>query len=138
MSTDVADRFAVQDVMQRYAAGVDDRDMQMYAECFAEDVEVVGFGESTVNGRDAWVTYVKGALERFGATQHMLSPVYATIDGDKAQARTDVQALHYLVEPEGEIFTLYATYRSTMQRINGEWKIVRHELTSRGTQASKA
>ena len=42
MSSDMADRFAVQDVMQRYAAGVDDRDLEMYADCFAEDVEVVG------------------------------------------------------------------------------------------------
>ncbi len=40
----VADRIALMDVMLRYAKGVDQRDMALYASVFAEDVEVVGFG----------------------------------------------------------------------------------------------
>ena len=129
-----ADRWAVQDVMQRYAEGVDDRDLVQYRNCFADDVEVVGFGAETYHGGDAWTAYVKNALEAFNATQHMLSPVYATIDGDVAEARTDVQALHYMKDPEGGILTLWAVYRSRMRRIDGAWKIVRHELISRGTK----
>ena len=132
--SDVADRFAVQDVMQRYAAGVDDRDMEMYRDCFADDVEVVGFGAETFHGGDAWTEYVTQALLAYGATQHILSPVYATIAGDEADARTDVQALHYMVEPEGSILTLWATYLTKMRRIDGQWKIVRHQLVSRGTK----
>ena len=134
IAQNVADRIAVQDVMLKYAAGVDERDMALYASCFADDVEVVGFGESTVNGRENWVEYVMGALERFGPTQHMLGPQLATINGDEASARTDVQALHYMKEPEGQTLTLWATYNSNMRRIDGEWKIVRHELVSRGTK----
>ena len=136
--SDVADRFAVQDVMQRYAAGVDDRDMQMYRGCFADDVEVVGFGADTFHGGDVWTEYVTKALLAYGATQHMLSPVYATITGDEADARTDVQALHYMLEPEGSILTLWATYLTKMRRIDGQWKIVRHELVSRGTKIAPA
>ena len=132
--SDVADRIALQDVMLRYAAGVDERDMDMYRSCFADDVEVVGFGDATVHGAEAWVDYVVNALERFGPTQHMLGPQLATVDGDEAQARTDVQALHYLKEPEGGTLTLWATYKSNMRRIDGAWKIVRHELVSRGTK----
>jgi ketosteroid isomerase-like protein len=134
MSDYAADRIAVQDVMLRYAAGVDERDMGMYRSCFADDVEVVGFGEETINGADAWVEYVTGALERFGPTQHMLGPQLATIKGDLADARTDVQAMHYLKEPEGSTLTLWATYNSKMRRQKGEWKIIRHELVSRGTK----
>ena len=40
-----ADRIACQDVMLKYASGVDDRDMVRYRSCFADDVEVLGFGE---------------------------------------------------------------------------------------------
>ena len=130
----VADRIGVQDVMLRYAAGVDERDMDLYRSCFADDVEVVGFGEETVHGVDNWVEYVSNALQRFGPTQHMLSPQLATIDGDTADARTDVQAMHYMKEPEGQTLTLWATYNSKMRRIDGQWKIVRHELVSRGTK----
>lgn len=128
------DRIALQDVMLKYAAGVDDRDMDLYQSCFADDVEVVGFGDATVHGAVAWREYVEGALERFNATQHMLGPQLATVDGDSAHCRTDVTAMHYMVEPEGATLTLWATYRSDMKRLNGEWKISRHELISRGTK----
>lgn len=132
-----ADRIALQDVMLRYAAGVDERDFDMYRSCFADDVEVLGFGDETFNGVDAWVDYVKTALERFGPTQHMLGPQLATVDGDTAHARTDVQALHYLKEPEGATLTLWATYESDMRRTNGAWKIYRHRLVSRGTRVQE-
>lgn len=132
----LADRLALQDLMARYAAGVDDRDFALYASVFAEDVEVLGFGAETVQGRDAWVTYVRGALEKYRATQHMLGPQLATIDGDVAHCRTDVQAMHWLVQPEGEVFTLWATYQSEMVRGPEGWRIRRHRLVPRGTRQS--
>ncbi len=134
MSDLADDRIAVQDVMLRYAAGVDERDMDLYRSCFADDVEVVGFGEETVYGVDNWVDYVINALARFGPTQHMLAPMLATISGDEADARTDVQALHYMKDNPTQTLTLWATYKSRMRRIDGTWKIVRHELVSRGTR----
>ena len=136
--SDTADRIAVQDVMLCYAAGVDDRDMELYRSCFADDVEVVGFGSDVIRGMDAWAAYVEKALEAYGPTQHMLAPMLATIDGDSAKCRTDVQALHYLKEPEGSTLTLWATYKSDMRRIEGAWKIVRHELIRRGTRIEPA
>lgn len=130
----VADRIALQDIMLKYAAGVDNRDFDLYRSCFADDVEVLGFGDETVNGGDAWLAYVKNALERFGPTQHMLGPQLATVDGDDAHCRTDVQALHYLKGEESTTLTLWATYETDMRRIDGTWKIVRHRLVSRGTR----
>lgn len=134
MSDEVADRIAVQDVMLRYATGVDERDMDLYRSCFADDVEVHGFGQETIHGGDNWRAYVEQALEAYGPTQHMLSPMLATIDGDAADCRTDVQALHYLKDREGATLTLWATYVQKMRRLDGQWKIVRHELVSRGTK----
>ena len=136
MSNDLtADRIALQDVMLRYAAGVDERDMDLYASCFADDVEVLGFGAETVNGRDAWVDYVKKALEAYGPTQHMLGPQLATVDGDSAHCRTDVQAHHYLKDdPDDRTLTLWATYETDMGRTADGWKITRHRLVSRGTR----
>ena len=128
----VADRIALQDVMLKYAAGVDERNFDLYASCFLENVEVVDFGEAPINGRDEWVESVKGALNNYGPTQHMLGPQLATIDGDNAHCRTDVQALHYLKQPEGEILTLWATYETDMVRTDEGWKISKHRLVSRG------
>ncbi len=128
----VSDRIALQDVMLKYAAGVDERDFDLYASCFIENVEVLDFGEAPINGRDEWVKYVKNALDNYGPTQHMLGPQLASINGDNAHCRTDVQALHYLKQPEGEILTLWATYETDMIRTDDGWKISKHRLVSRG------
>ena len=133
-SSYVADRIALMDVMLRYAKGVDQRDMALYASVFADDVEVVGFGEDTFHGRDQWVGYVTDALKAYGPTQHMLGPQLATVNGDTAHCRTDVQALHYLAAEPNKTLTLWATYNTDMKRIGGEWKIARHHLESRGTR----
>ena len=47
----VADRIAIQDVMSNYAAGVDERDLERYRRCFADDVVIVGFGDGITRGR---------------------------------------------------------------------------------------
>ena len=134
----VADRLEIQDVMLRYAAGVDDRDRGLYRSCFADDVEVVGFGGGTINGADDWVATAWGKLERFETTQHMLGPVLATVTGEQATARTDVQATHYLKQEHGATMTLFATYLSELTKIDGAWKLSRHELVRRGTKTEQA
>jgi ketosteroid isomerase-like protein len=132
----IVDRFKIQDVMASYAAGVDERDFDLYRSCFADDVEVLDFGDATINGADAWLEYVRKALERFGPTQHMLGPPWVRIEGDTAHARTDVQALHYMKPEEEKILTLWATYETDFARVGDGWKIKRHRLVSRGTQIS--
>ena len=128
------DRRQLQDVMLSYAAAVDDRDMARYRACFAEDAEIVGFGEETVTGADAWTASVESQLDAFSSTQHLMSPQLASITGDTASARTDVQALHVLKDGNGAMFTLWATYLTDFVRNDDGWKISRHELVIRGTQ----
>ena len=128
------DRRQLQDVMLSYAAAVDDRDMARYRACFAEDAEIVGFGEETVTGADAWTASVESQLDAFSSTQHLMSPQLASITGDTASARTDVQALHVLKDSNGAMFTLWATYLTDFVRKDDGWKISRHELVIRGTQ----
>lgn len=136
-ATNAADRIAVQDVLLSYAAGVDERDFELYRSCFADDVLVTGFGPDDYHGAESWVTYVKGALSKYGPTQHMLGPMLATITGDSADTRSDVQALHCLTgDDEGKTMTLWATYKTQMQRIDGRWQIVRHELVARTTKVA--
>ena len=128
------DRRQLQDVMLSYAAAVDDRDMARYRACFADDVEIVGFGEAVVKGADTWTASVESQLEAFSATQHLMSPQLATLSGDAASTRTDVQALHVLKDGDGAMFTLWATYLTDFIRTADGWKIARHELVMRATQ----
>ena len=127
------DRAALQDVMLRYTAGVDERDMDLYRSCFVEDLKVYGMGPKPVYGREAWVEFVIKALERYGPTQHMLGPQLATISGDMAETRNDLQATHVLAADPSKAFVLWATYKTNMQRTPEGWKIARHELVTRAT-----
>ena len=130
-----ADRIALQDLMLNYAAGVDERDFERYKACFAQEVEVFNFGAQTYRGIDTWLDYVWDALENYSSTQHLLGPQLATIDGDRASTRSDVQALHFTKEDTPKKFILWATYNTEMVRIEGQWKIIRHDLAVRGTQS---
>ena len=134
METKLADRMQIQDILTRYAAGVDDRNFEMYRNCFAKDAEIVGFGGGSIIGADIWTEEVKSKLEAFDATQHLLGPQLVNIEDDNAFTRTDVQALHYLIDKPGETLTLWAVYLTNYRRIDGEWKITRHELVRRGTR----
>ena len=129
----VAERIALQDVMLRYAAGVDDRDYDLYQACFANNVEVLDFGEHPFTGKAAWLEFVWAALEQYSSTQHMLGPQLARIEGDMAFTRSDVQALHYFKDGDHQSFTLWATYFTDMRRIGHDWRIVKHRLVTRGT-----
>jgi|TARA_B100001105_G_scaffold216312_1_gene182020 ketosteroid isomerase-like protein len=129
------ERIALQDVMLNYAAGVDDRDFDQYRSCFSEDVTVLGMGPEPVYGLDNWMDFVRKALSKYSATQHMLGPQLASIQGDNATTRTDVRALHCLKDEPGKTFTLWATYRSEMVQVDGQWKIQKHELIPRFSRA---
>ncbi len=129
----IRDRFALQDVMLNYTSGVDERNFERYRACFADDAEILDFTPKPIVGGDAWLKFVKEALESYSATQHLIGLQRATVNGDTAHARTDVQAQHFMKEPKGATLTLYATYETDFARIAGQWKIKRHRLVPRGT-----
>ena len=130
-----SDRDALQDLMLTYAAAVDERDRARYAGCFAEDVEVIGFGAGPVSGRDNWLDYVFSALQKYQSSQHLLGPPLALVDGDRASLRTDFQAMHRFIDGgEATRFTLWATYHTEARRIDGRWRITRHELVVRDSE----
>ena len=131
------DRIAIQDVMLRYATGVDEKDFTLYRSCFIDDVEVVDFGPQPVHGADNWLYHVENAINKFRSTQHMLCPTYAVIDGDVAETRTDVQALHCPVDEAESNFILWATYKTRMVRSDTGWKIQHHRLVTRSSRRDK-
>ena len=126
------DRIELQDVMLNYVAAVDERDIERYKACFADDVEAVGFGSQTYRGREPWIDYAWNALRKYSASQHLLGPQFATIEGDEAHTRSSVQALHVLADG-GARLTLWGTYHTHMRRIDGRWMISRHQLVVCGT-----
>ena len=83
----LGDRLHAQDVIVRYAACIDDRDLTRYRGCFWPEIELHGFGAEPIRGIDAWIEFVVKALDRFRATQHMLGPPDVSLAGDHAELR---------------------------------------------------
>ena len=125
-------RYALMDRLSTYAMALDERDRALYAGCLVKDVEIVGFGAGHYSGIDTWLDYVWSALDKFSATQHLLGQQLATVDGDRANTRTEVQAWHQFTDDRRQ-FTLWGTYLSELQLIDKQWLISRHELVLRGT-----
>ena len=136
MSNELEDRVAVQDVMLRYASTVDERDYEGYRALFTKDVVVVGMGANDMHGIDEYYPWWKEAIDKYANTQHMLSPTFAEFKEDKAYTRTDVQALHFFPGDAETTLIFWGTYKTDMTRVNGEWKISRHELVARGIKKS--
>jgi hypothetical protein len=128
MRTEHTDRIELQDVMLKYAAGIDEQHDELLRSCFAEDLVAPGFRQQAIKGVDAWMSFLHEELEPFRSTQHMLGPLLATIDGDSAQTRTDLQAMHVVKEPKGQILLVWGTYNTKMVRRGGRWLIQHHEL----------
>ena len=121
----LADRQAVVAVIDRYATSLDAKDYARFRTCFSDDA-VVHYGEAL--GPDEAAAYAEGVLSGYDHTQHLLGNYDITLDGDRASARTYVQASH--VSAEGTIWVLGGTYIDRFERREGEWKIV--ELTLEG------
>ena len=132
---ELKDKLKIIGVMTKYAAGIDTLNFDLYSSCFADKVELHGFGGNNddgsvriIKGIDAWVSYVKEAISKYSATQHLLGNPLIEISGKLAKVRTDVQARHYLKEPEGAMFCLWAVYESDMVKELRKWKIIKHKL----------
>ena len=136
---ELLDKKATMDVMIRYATSVDTHNLERYRTCFVDDLEAVGFGNEVFPSADDFVIYVREALKQFGATQHLMGNQVVEFQegGDIAHTYTDVQATHFMADDPEVIMTLYATYFDIMIRIDGEWKICRHELRPRGSQTTR-
>ena len=49
--SDLQDRYDIAQVIIRYAASVDQRDLDRYGSCFTEDVTITGFSSGDVHGK---------------------------------------------------------------------------------------
>ena len=128
MSSELQDRYDVGQIMIRYATSVDQRDMERYGSCFADDAEITGFGGEAIQGRQAWVDFVDGALSNFAGTHHQITNQEVTLDGDSAQLRSYVQATHELANDDEHLLILYAIYDDRLVRTADGWKITHHAL----------
>lgn len=128
MSAELQDRYDIGQVMIRYATSVDQRDLDRYATCFTDDVEVTGFSGGTMKGLEGYIPWVGEALTKFRGTHHQITNQEIEIDGDRAHLRSYVQATHELASDPTTLLVLWAIYDDRLVRTADGWRITHHHL----------
>ncbi|WP_433273961.1 nuclear transport factor 2 family protein [Actinosynnema sp. CS-041913] len=130
------DRAEIGDVQIRYAASTDSRDWELFRSCFTDEVEVDfsdGFGQPVTRlAADDWVRGTAPRMESFQATQHMITNLRISFDGEnRATCVAYVRASHHLPNSTGDSDqTVYGYYTNHFERTPHGWRIARLKLTT--------
>jgi 3-phenylpropionate/cinnamic acid dioxygenase small subunit len=120
----VADYAEVAQLLYRYCAAHDSRDIEMLRSCFAEKAELMG-----VKGRDEIVQrYATGYQSLTAQRRHALTNVFIVEDGEDEALVQSYITLYLIKEGKLELH-LTGVYRDTVVRENGSWKIQSREAT---------
>jgi hypothetical protein len=114
---------AIQDVLTRYATGIDRRDWSLFRTCFTEDL-VADYGDFGLwKSPDEITDFMEYAHREMGHTLHRLSNFSIQIDGEAARARTYVDALLTPGPAGGEIHRGIGYYDDELVKTGDGWKI---------------
>jgi 3-phenylpropionate/cinnamic acid dioxygenase small subunit len=121
----LADRFAITEVLTRYATALDHRDWKLLDELFTAEVEWV-FGGRSLRGLDAVRAMIRSHLDGCGPTQHLLANFRIELEGPRARSVHSVRAFHAGLGDE--TYELFGEYRDELERRREGWRVVRREM----------
>jgi hypothetical protein len=119
------DRAEIQDLIMRYARGVDRRDLDLVADCFTADASYEGT-LAVGSIQDALAALAK-TLPSFESTMHFMGNQIIDLKQDKARSETYAIAYHRRKEGSSRSvdLTVAVRYLDELIRCNGRWFIRR-------------
>ena len=125
---DLSDRAAIHDLLMRYARGVDRRDLDLVASCFAPDAGYEGsLGVGTIA---VALRALRDRMARYQTTMHFLSNQLIELDGDTARCETYALVYHRLhAEEDAQDFIVGVRYLDQLARRSDGWRIVHRTAT---------
>lgn len=126
--TEYEDQHDISDVLIRYATGIDRRDWPLFRTVFTDDC-VLDYGDiGTWHGVDAVADFMEQTHAMAGHTMHRMSNQVITVDGDRAQARTYVDALIMAPDNASGVNAI-GFYDDELVRDAG-WRVARRRFTT--------
>jgi 3-phenylpropionate/cinnamic acid dioxygenase small subunit len=117
------DRAAIHDLLMQYARGVDHRDLELVASCFAADA--VYDGSLGSGGIDVVLAALRERMPRYRTTMHFLTNPLIAVQGDTATCETYALVYHRLEsEDDAEDFIVGVRYLDELARRAEGWRIV--------------
>jgi 3-phenylpropionate/cinnamic acid dioxygenase small subunit len=116
--------------MIRYATGIDRRDWPLLAACFTTDArsDYGAFGQFDTG--KALVDFMDAAHRDVGPTLHRMSNFAITGDGDRATARSYVDALLLPKDEGGETHRGIGFYDDDLVKTSDGWRISRRRFVA--------
>jgi ketosteroid isomerase-like protein len=114
------DRVSINDVLARYADGVNQRDAILWASSWDEEAEWFLFGPEPVTGRDAIVAAWNEAMAGFPFVVMSVSQGAVEIDGDRASGRSYSSEIARTAD--GKRMRVHGCYEDRYRKRDGVWR----------------
>ena len=136
-AAELADRYAVTQLVKVYALGVDMRDYPLTRSVFADEAFIEGgYSSGPV---DEYLPPVHAGAGTFQATQHNVTNQHVVLNGDEAVVWSYAIAVHKAAPDSGrEDLTLGVQYRDTCRRFSAGWLIVRRKVVPQWAEKGPA
>lgn len=136
------DRLDIIDVINKYAHAVDEKDYVLFKTLFIKDVETKFvfdpsfFGGETIiiKGIDDYMEYIIKSGSLFRSSQHLIGNSLITSKGDTVKVKSNLNSRGYYKDDINRSVSLWGYYETYLKKIEGNWKIVRHDFYSLGAE----
>tara|TARA_A100001234_G_scaffold156146_2_gene137706 strand:+ start:23 stop:520 length:498 start_codon:yes stop_codon:yes gene_type:complete len=136
------DRLDIIDVINKYAHAVDEKDYVLFKTLFIKDVETKFvfdpsfFGGETIiiKGIDDYMEYIIESGSLFRSSQHLIGNSLITSKGDTVKVKSNLNSRGYYKDDINRSVSLWGYYETYLKKIEGNWKIVRHDFYSLGAE----
>ena len=126
-AAELADRYAVSQLVKVYALGIDMRDYALTRSVFADDAFIGG--SSSGGPVDEYLPPVHSGAATFKATQHNVTNQHVVLNGDEALCWSYAIAVHKAAPDSGRTdLTLGVQYRDTCRRFPDGWLITHRKV----------
>jgi 3-phenylpropionate/cinnamic acid dioxygenase small subunit len=122
------DRADIGDVLVRYATGIDRRDWSLFRSCFIEDCQADYGDIGTWRSADEITDWMRASHEPMGHTLHRITNLAVDLDGDRATARSYVDAIVLVADTATGVHAV-GFYDDDLVRTDGGWRIARRRFT---------
>ena len=138
----VTDRLDIIDVINKYAHAVDEKDYDLFKTLFIEDVETKFvfdpsfFGGETIiiQGIDDYMEYIIESGSLFRSSQHLIGDSLITAMDSSVKVKSNLNSRGYYKDDINRSVSLWGYYEKYLKKINGKWKIIRHDFYSLGAE----
>ena len=136
------DRLDIIDVINKYAHAVDEKNYVLFKTLFFKDVETKFvfdpsfFGGETIiiKGIDNYMEYIIESGSLFRSSQHLIGNSLITSKGDTVKVKSNLNSRGYYKDDINRSVSLWGYYETYLKKMEGNWKIVRHDFYSLGAE----